>query len=100
MPQLSRVVALRNPANPFTAIAWKAMQSAAALGVQLQPVEARGPQDLDRAFATITEAGPDGLIIIPDRFLLTYRASSVPLRRTIECRRRRLRSRFAPAPDA
>jgi putative ABC transport system substrate-binding protein len=32
---------------------------------------------LHRAFATITEAGPDGLIIIPDRFLLTYRASSV-----------------------
>jgi putative ABC transport system substrate-binding protein len=76
VPQLSRVVALLNPANPFTTIAWKALQPAAeALGVQLQPVEVRGPHDLDRAFATIKAAHPDGLIIVPDRFLLTYRAS-------------------------
>ena len=34
VPTLSRVVALRNPANPFTMIAWQAMQpAAAALGV-------------------------------------------------------------------
>ena len=44
VPQLSRVVALLNPANPFTTIAWKALEPAAeALGVQLQPVEVRGP---------------------------------------------------------
>ena len=73
---LSRVVALLNPANPFTTIAWKALQPAAeALRVQLQPVEARDPQDLERAFATIKAARPDGLIIVPDRFLLTDRAS-------------------------
>jgi putative ABC transport system substrate-binding protein len=78
VPQLSRVVALRNPANPFTTIAWQAIEPvAAALGVQLQPVEVRGPHDLDRAFAMIKEARPDGLIVIPDRFLLTYRASIV-----------------------
>jgi putative ABC transport system substrate-binding protein len=77
VPTLSRVVALLNPANPFTTIAWQAIQPAAALGVQLQAVEVRGPQDLDPAFATIKEARPDGLIIIPDRFLLTYRASIV-----------------------
>ena len=78
VPTLSRVVALLNPANPFTTIAWQAMQpAAAALGVQLQPVEVRGPNDLDRALATIKEARPDGLIIVPDRFLLTYRASIV-----------------------
>jgi putative ABC transport system substrate-binding protein len=76
VPQLSRVVALLNPANPFTTIAWKALQPAAeALSVQLQPVEVRGPHDLDRAFAMIKAARPDGLIIVPDRFLLTYRAS-------------------------
>jgi putative ABC transport system substrate-binding protein len=48
-----------------------------ALGVQLQPVEVRGPQELDRALAAIKEARPDGLIIVPDRFLLTYRAAIV-----------------------
>jgi putative tryptophan/tyrosine transport system substrate-binding protein len=78
VPQLSRVVALLNPANPFTTIAWQALApAAAALGVQLQPVEVQGPQDLDRAFAAIKEARPDGLIVIPDRFLLTYRAAIV-----------------------
>jgi len=80
VPQLSRVVALRNPANPFTPIAWQALEpAAAALGVQLQPIEVRGPQDLEPAFAMIQEARPDGLIVIPDRFLLTYRASIVQL---------------------
>jgi len=45
MPKLSRVAALLNPANPITPIAWKAIEPAAvALGVQLQPVEVRGPQ--------------------------------------------------------
>jgi putative ABC transport system substrate-binding protein len=78
VPQLSRVVALRNPANPFTTIAWQALEpAAAALGVQLQPIEVRGSQDLEPAFAMIQEARPDGLIVIPDRFLLTYRASIV-----------------------
>jgi putative tryptophan/tyrosine transport system substrate-binding protein len=78
VPKLSRVVALHNPANPFTTIAWQAMQPAAeALGVQLQPVEARGLDDLDRALATIETARPDGLIVIPDRFLLAYRAAIV-----------------------
>src|SRR5919109_4964670 len=78
MPTLSQVVALRHPANPYTTIAWKAVQPAAeALGLRLQPVEARGPNDLDRALATIKTARPDGLIVVPDRFLLTYRASIV-----------------------
>ena len=78
VPQLARVVALLNPSNPFTTVAWQAMQPAAAtLGVQIQPVEARGPHDLDRALAMVKEARPGGLIIVPDRFLLTYRASIV-----------------------
>ena len=78
VPKLSRVAVLLNPANPFTTIAWKETQSAAkALGVKLQPVEARDPNDLDRAFATIKAARPQGLILIADRFLLIYRAPIV-----------------------
>ncbi len=78
VPKLSRVAVLRNPANPFTTIAWKAMQPGAeALGVKLQPVEARDPKDLDRALARIKAAHPDGLVVIADRFLLLYRASIV-----------------------
>jgi putative ABC transport system substrate-binding protein len=80
VPKLSRVAILRNPANPFTTLDWKAMQPAAkALGVKLQPVETRGPNDLDRALARIKAAHPDGLVIIGDRFLFAYRASIVQL---------------------
>ena len=78
VPKLSRVAVLLNPDNPFTMIAWRGAQSAAeALGVKLQPVEVRGPNDLNGAFATIKAARPQGLILLPDRFLLTYRASIV-----------------------
>jgi putative tryptophan/tyrosine transport system substrate-binding protein len=78
VPKLSRVAVLRNPANPFTTIAWKAMQPAAeALGLTLQPVDASSPDDLDRALARITTAPPDGLVLIVDRFLASYRASIV-----------------------
>jgi putative ABC transport system substrate-binding protein len=78
VPKLSRVAVLRNPANPFTTIAWKAMQPAAeALGLKLQPVDASSPDDLDRALARITAARPDGLVLIVDRFLASYRVSIV-----------------------
>jgi len=78
VPKLSQVAVLQNPANPFTTIAWKAMQpAAAALGVKLQPVDASSPNDLDRALAKIKAAPADGLVLIVDRFLASYRASIV-----------------------
>jgi putative ABC transport system substrate-binding protein len=78
VPRLSRIAVLLNPANPFTTIAWKGTRSAAeALGVKLQPVEVRGPNDFDRALATIKAARPQGLMIVADRLLFTYRASIV-----------------------
>jgi putative ABC transport system substrate-binding protein len=78
VPKLSRVAVLRNPANPFTTIAWEAMQPAAeALAVKLQPVEASSPNDLDRALARIKAVHPDGLVLLVDRFLFSYRASIV-----------------------
>jgi putative ABC transport system substrate-binding protein len=78
VPKLARVAVLRNPANPFTTIAWQGMQPAAgALGVKLQPVEASSPNDLAAALAKIKAAHPDGLVLIVDRFLASYRASIV-----------------------
>jgi putative ABC transport system substrate-binding protein len=78
VPSLSRVTALMNPANPFTPIGWKATQAAAErLGVKLLPVEVQTQDDLDAAFAAIKKARPDGLIVVPDRVLLAYRAPIV-----------------------
>jgi|SRR5215470_3310937 len=78
VPRLSRVVALLNPGNPFTSIAWKALQPAAeVLHVRLLRVEAGSSNDFDRALGTIKASRPDGLMLLPDRVLLAYRAPIV-----------------------
>jgi len=72
------VVALLNPGNPFTSIAWKALQPAAeVLHVRLLRVEAGSSNDFDRALGTIKASRPDGLMLLPDRVLLAYRAPIV-----------------------
>ncbi len=61
VPGISRVAALRNPLNPSSALHLKETEAAArALGLELQLVEARAPEDLEGAFATIRRgrAGP------------------------------------------
>src|SRR6202795_4506921 len=62
VPKLSRGAVLWNGANPVLAYPWKLTQNAAAaLGVELEPVEVRSPQDIDTAFAKMTDARPDAL---------------------------------------
>jgi putative tryptophan/tyrosine transport system substrate-binding protein len=74
LPRLSRVAVLRNPSNPYTAIAWKGTQPAAqTLGLALQPVEMERPDDLEAALARIKAARIDALVVLPDRVLLAYR---------------------------
>jgi putative ABC transport system substrate-binding protein len=67
-PKISRVAALWNPANPiFQAIQRKEAESAArALGVQLQIQEARGLDEIDRAFAALATELTRALIILND----------------------------------
>jgi putative tryptophan/tyrosine transport system substrate-binding protein len=78
VPGLARVAILLNPVNPYSAIAWKRTQPAAeALGVKLQRLEARDPNDLDRALAASTAARPQGLLVSGDRFLFAYRAAII-----------------------
>ena len=78
VPKLSRVVVLLNPDNPFSSIGWKAVPPAAdVLHIKLQRIEAGSRSDIDRALATIKAARPDGLVVLPDRVLLAYRAPIV-----------------------
>jgi putative ABC transport system substrate-binding protein len=78
LPRLARLAVLTNPGNPFTAIDWKPLRIAAEeVRVKLQAVEIRAPEDFDQAFAAITNAHPDALTLIGDRFLLTHRKRSV-----------------------
>ena len=43
--------------------------AARALGVRLQFVEARGPEDFDRAFSDMTSAGAGALTVLPSTML-------------------------------
>jgi putative ABC transport system substrate-binding protein len=65
LPKLTRAAALYAP-DPRTASTLKEMESAARfLGIRLQPVEARGPEDFDRAFAEMTRGQADALVLLP-----------------------------------
>jgi putative ABC transport system substrate-binding protein len=72
VPQLSRLAVLANPANPAYKPAMHNLTRAAqALGLQLQVVEVRRADDLDTAFAAISRAGADALIVQEDALLFS-----------------------------
>src|SRR5216684_282907 len=67
VPKVSRVALLSNPANPGSAPQLRQAEAAArALGVGLQLLEARGPQEIDSAFAAMTRERAGALLILPD----------------------------------
>ncbi len=68
IPKISRVGGLWNPANPvFQAIQRREAEAAArALGVQLQLVEARAPDEIDRAFAGVAKERMRALLVLND----------------------------------
>jgi putative ABC transport system substrate-binding protein len=74
VPKVTRVAVLGNPANAGTAPQLRQAQEAArALKVQLQPLEARGPNDIDTAFAAITKAGAGAVVVLVDAMFLDHR---------------------------
>jgi putative ABC transport system substrate-binding protein len=67
LPRLARVAYLYDRANPFFTLEFPNLETdARALGVQLQPVAVRVPDEFDAAFATIIELRPDALLIADD----------------------------------
>jgi putative ABC transport system substrate-binding protein len=67
LPKTSRVAVLWNPGNPGLALAVRETEVAArALGVQVQLFEARGPDEIDRAFLAMTRERADALIVLAD----------------------------------
>jgi len=75
VPGLARVGVLRNLLNPMNPILWKATEVAAQrLGVALEAVEVRGPEDFAAAFATFKQRNGQALLTFDDAFTLTYRS--------------------------
>jgi putative ABC transport system substrate-binding protein len=68
-PRISRVGFLWNPDHIDNELT-EAERAAASLGVELQPVAARGPGDFDAAFAAATQARIDALYVVSSRLTL------------------------------
>ena len=74
VPKVSRVAVLWNPANPGNAPQLREAEVAArALRVQLQPLEAREPSEIDSAFAEMTRKRAGALIVLVDTMLSAHR---------------------------
>jgi putative tryptophan/tyrosine transport system substrate-binding protein len=70
VPSVLRVGVLLNPANPSNPLQMKLTQAAApALGVTLLPLEAKGPEDIDRAFTAMREERTGALLVFGDPML-------------------------------
>jgi putative tryptophan/tyrosine transport system substrate-binding protein len=74
VPGLSRGAVLWNAANPALAYPWRQTQSAAGeLGVTLQSIEVRDPNDIASAFAVMSQDRFDALIVLQDALTLQHR---------------------------
>jgi putative tryptophan/tyrosine transport system substrate-binding protein len=73
-PRVSRVAVVWNPANASNIPQLREAQvTAPALGLRLQPLEARGPDDIDRAFAAMMSERADGLIVVVEGVFIDNR---------------------------
>ena len=80
LPGVSRVAVLWNPTNPSNAPQIAETKVAArALGIQLQLLEVRAPQDLEGAFQAATRGRAGALITLDDLFIFTHRIRIVAL---------------------
>ena len=73
LPRLARVAVLWNAANPYSALVFKGVRDAGlTLGIEVQSVEVRGPDDFEGAFETVRRRHPDALMTVEDPLTFTY----------------------------
>ncbi len=74
VPKVRRVAILSNPANPVQSLFIRELKVAArSLGVQLQLLEARGPDEFDGAFAAMAKERVGALLVVDDSMFIFYR---------------------------
>src|SRR5437016_5258582 len=74
VPNVHRVAILSNPANAYHQLAIREVNVAAqSLGVQLQLLEARGPNEFDGAFAAMAKERVGALLVLSDAMLSSHR---------------------------
>jgi ABC-type uncharacterized transport system substrate-binding protein len=83
LPKMSRVAALWHPGafgeSTMRDMSSKAESAARVLGVQLQLVVVRGPDEFDRAFSTMTKARAEALMVFPGTIFFNERRRIVDL---------------------
>jgi putative tryptophan/tyrosine transport system substrate-binding protein len=80
LPGVSRVAVLWNPADPAKALDVRETQAVGqALGVQLQLLEVRGPEEFESAFASMTRDRAEALITLGDPLTVSHRTQIVDL---------------------
>jgi putative ABC transport system substrate-binding protein len=70
VPQLSRVALFLNPTNVSASYVRETQVAAQALGVAVQVLEVRQPEDIAGAFAAVPQAGADALLFLTDPLVL------------------------------
>ncbi|PYM52979.1 MAG: ABC transporter substrate-binding protein, partial [Candidatus Rokuibacteriota bacterium] len=74
VPKIRRVAILSNPANAYHQLAITEVNVAArSLGVQLQLLEARGPNEFDGAFAAMATERVGALLVLSDAIFSSHR---------------------------
>jgi putative ABC transport system substrate-binding protein len=75
VPAVRRVAVLTNPTNPAQAIAIRDVKvAAAALGLQPQLLETRGPGEFDGAFAAMARERAGALLLLTESLFFLHRA--------------------------
>ena len=83
VPNARRVAVLSNPANPsHPPTMTEVTATARSLGLRLQPLEARDPNDFERAFAAMASARAEALLVVPDALFVLHRARLADLAAT------------------
>ena len=75
VPGLSRLAVFRNPLIPVHALFWQDTEVAARkLGVTLEALEVRGPEDFEAAFAGATAGSAQAILPFDDPLTVFYRS--------------------------
>jgi putative ABC transport system substrate-binding protein len=74
VPKVRRVAILSNPASPVQPLLIREVNGAArSLGVQLQHLEVRGPNEFDGAFAAMSNERVGALLVVADAMFVFHR---------------------------
>ena len=74
VPRASRIAILSNPDNPWHPIVVKGLRDRQrSLGVQLQMLEARSPDDFDRSFQAMVRERAHAVLVLADPMTATHR---------------------------